>query len=439
MRSPSLLLLLGSLAACGARTGLVVDARDAGPVPDVIAPLDVIAPVDVLRPLDLGSPPDAPTLACVWTSTPPVAITQGDRDRSPQSVRALDDRLWIGFQSSNPEPAGNQAWFVRLTDALGGPVAPAVAVLPSPGELTSYGPLSLWTSPTTRTHAAMAWTEGLGCRAVDLDDNARPSGAIVQVDRVPARMGDVACSSVMRHAEGWTFLSRDQAGGGVYNRFHAATVDGVATASAQLAPDNPTAVPARFVFDNGSFLYAFVATSPRGEPFVIVARHDFMGGQISTNPMIAPLRAGASISGFRFALDNDTVLIGWSEVTPTDGTDFVVARTDLDGALRVAPVAVVRAATTTGRAREFALAVAQGTPGVVWNPSTSGDEGVLRLTTLDPATLRPRGIADVATARFPRSVFLRGTSMGFVAVFGAIAPPTLTQVWTAPFRCVVPG
>ena len=79
-------------------------------------------------------------------------------------------------------------------------------------------------------------------------------------------------------------------------------------------------------------------------------------------------------------------------------------------------------------------------PGVVWQPAASEDgTGGLRLTTLDPATLRPAGTTDVATERFVRDVFLRGTSQGFVAVFGAIAPPTLTQVWTASFRCVSPG
>jgi len=56
-----------------------------------------------------------------------------------------------------------------------------------------------------------------------------------------------------------------------------------------------------------------------------------------------------------------------------------------------------------------------------------------------PATLRALGAAEVATARFVRNVSLRGTSQGFVAAFGAIAPPTLTQVWTAAFRCVAPG
>lgn len=52
---------------------------------------------------------------------------------------------------------------------------------------------------------------------------------------------------------------------------------------------------------------------------------------------------------------------------------------------------------------------------------------------------RALGAAEVATARFVRNVSLRGTSQGFVTAFGAIAPPTLTQVWTAAFRCVAPG
>ena len=437
MRCVPPLLLVGSFVACGARTELRGAALDASAAPDGLtadaAPLDAPRPADVSPPVDL---PTAP--ACTWSATPPVALTAGDRDRSPLAVRVLDDRLWVGFQSSNPDPPGNEAWFVRVADALGNPTATAVEVLPSPAELTSYGPLSLWTNPVTREHAAMAWTEGLGCRAVRLDDHARPVGPVTQVDRAPARLGDIACSSVLRHAAGWTFLSRDQAAGGIYNRFHAATLDGVATVTTQLTPDNPTAAPARFIFEDGSFLLAFVAISPRGEPFIILQRHDLLGYATSGGTMVTPRRAGAAVGGFRFAREGATMLLGWSEAS-TAGTDFVVARTDLNGAVLVMPEVVVRAPAVMGRPPEFGLAVAQGVPGVTWNPSATGDDGVLRLTTLDPATLQPQGTADVGTARFPRNVFLRGTSQGFVAVFGAIAPPTLTQVWTVAFRCISPG
>lgn len=434
------LLLVGSLAACGARTSLRVDAPDARAVPDASRPdaaADAPRPVDAPGPVDLGPPADAPRPACTWTSTPPVALTAGDRDRSPQAVRVLDDRLWVGFQSSNPDPPGNLGRFVRVTDALGAPVAPAVEVLPSPGPMTSHGPLSLWTDPLTRAHAAMAWTEGLGCRAVALDDDARPVGASVRVDRGPVRPDEFACASVVRHPGGWTFLSRGRSAGAIYNRFRAAAPDGRETAAARLTPDAPIGETAsRLVFDDGSFLFAW-AMGPAVNHLILLQRFNLLGRTIAPGRPLSPVYPGRSIGALRFAVDGASVLVGWSE-TGASGVDFVVARTDLDGALRVAPTAVGRAPAPAGRASEFGLAVAQGVPGVVWNPSASGDDGALRLTTLDPATLRPRGAADVATARFPRNVFLRGTSMGFVAVFGAIAPPTLTQVWTAPFPCVAP-
>ena len=75
---------------------------------------------------------------------------------------------------------------MRVTDALGQPVAPAVEVLASPDGSMTYGSLSRWTNTRTRQHAAMSWTEGLGCRAVRLDDGARPTGATVSLGDVDA-------------------------------------------------------------------------------------------------------------------------------------------------------------------------------------------------------------------------------------------------------------
>jgi hypothetical protein len=142
MRGLHPLLLLGSLAACGARTELRVTTPDASAVPDAVTvdavTADAAQLADVARPVDVGAPIDTPSpTACIWTAAAPLAITAGDRDRSPLAVRVLDDRLWVGFQSSNPDRPGNQGRFVRVTDELGRPVAPAVDVLPSPNGSSS--------------------------------------------------------------------------------------------------------------------------------------------------------------------------------------------------------------------------------------------------------------------------------------------------------------
>jgi hypothetical protein len=430
MRGPNPLLLLASVAACGARTELLVATSDAGVVPDVAV-------------IDVGAAVDAPPLApCVWTATAPLAITAGDRDRSPLALRVLDDRLWVGLQSSNPDPPGNQGRFVRVTDALGRPVAPAVEVLPSPGELTSYGAFSLWTHPVTREHAAMSWTEGLGCRAVRLDDDARPVGQSVQLDRSLPPTDGFNCSSLVRHRDGWTYLTGTSIAGMRDNRLHVVAPDGVETASVRLTPDDPVVLStARLAADDGSFLYAWIATSPSGtDTQVVVRRFDVGGRPLSPATTLSPVRVSRSIGNLRLAPDGDAALVAWSETATAVSVELVVARTGLDGAVRVAPTTIARAPVPRGRQPEFGLAVAQGVPGVVWQFTASEDgTGGLRLTTLDPATLRPGGTTDVATERFVRNVFLRGTSQGFVAVFGAIAPPTLTQVWTAAFRCVAPG
>ncbi|TAK28585.1 MAG: hypothetical protein EPO40_13135 [Myxococcaceae bacterium] len=441
MRGLNPLLLLGSLAACGARTELLVATSDASVVPDVAA-VDVARPEDASRPIDAGAPVDAPPRPpCVWTATAPLAITAGDRDRSPLAVRVLDDRLWVGLQSSNPDPPGNQGRFVRVTDALGRPVAPAVEVLPSPGALTSYGAFSLWTNPVTREHAAMSWTEGLGCRVVRLDDNARPVGESVQVDRAQPPSEGFNCSSVVRHRDGWTYLTGSSIAGMRDSRLHVVTPSGVETAAVLLTPDDPIVrSTARLAADDGSFLYAWIATSTSGtDAQIVVRRFDVRGRPLSPATALSPVRVNRSIGNLRLAPDGDAALVAWSE-TAAVSVELVVARTSLDGAVRVAPTTIARAPGPRGRQPEFGLAASQGVPGVVWQ-FTDGEEGAggLRLTTLDPATLRPGATTDVDTERFVRNVFLRGTSQGFVAVFGAISPPTLTQVWTASFRCVAPG
>jgi|GEM_PF-1489996 len=442
MRGLHPLLLLGSLAACGARTELLVATSDASVVPDVAA-VDVARPEDAPRPIDAGAPVDAPPRPpCVWTATAPLAITAGDRDRSPLALRVLDDRLWVGYQSSNPDPPGNQGRFVRVTDALGRPVAPAVEVLPSPGELTHYGAFSLWTNPVTREHAAMSWTEGLGCRVVRLDDNARPVGESVQVDRARLPSEEFNCSSVVRHRDGWTYLTGSSIVGMRDSRLHVVTPSGVETAAVLLPSDGPVVrSTARLAADDGSFLYAWIATSTSGtDTRIVVRRFDVRGRPLSPATTLSPVRVSRFISNLRLAPDGDAALVGWSETAAAVSVELVVARTSLDGTVRIAPTTIARAPVPRGPQPEFDLAVAQGVPGVVWQFTASEDgTGGLRLTTLDPATLRPGGTTDVATERFVRSVFLRGTSQGFVAVFGAIAPPTLTQVWTASFRCVAPG
>jgi hypothetical protein len=426
MRALSALLLSGSLTACGARTGLAVGGADAG-----LGAADVLT-ADVTR-ADVTATDvtatDVTASACAWTPSEPVALTVGDRDRSPQAVRVLDDRLWVGFQSSNPDPPGNLGRFVRVADALGRPVAPATEVLPSPGDFVTYGPLSLWTDPVTRAHAAMSWTEGVGCVAASLDDRGRPTGARV-------RLGDVDCGGVVRTARGWTYLTRGSAS--LYTRLHAADPMGVETASVALAPDGAAlSAAARAVLDDGRFVFGWAA---RGAGRFALTPHAAEGAALGPSSEYPTQRAGATVLGLRLVPDGATVLAAWVDVPAGETVGLVrVARVGLDGAPRVAPVLAGSVRVQSGRPLELALAVAQGIPGVVWNPSDSGDEGALRLTTMDPTTLRPTGAVVAATARFPRNLSLRGTSQGFVAVFGGIAPPTLTQVWTAAFRCLAPG
>lgn len=428
MRSPLALAL--SLAACGARTELTVVLPDAAPAVDV--PLVVDAPVIVDTGVVADRPVtvDVPAAPCVWTPFVPRAITAGDRDRAPQSVRTLRDRLWVGFQSSNPDPPGNLARYVQVTDAAGEPLGAPSRVLPSPPELTTYGALSLWTDPVRGLHAAASWTAGVGCQAVLLDDNARPATD-------PVRLGDEDCAGVVRHPGGWSYFTRSPTS--QFTRFHSLDAAGGVLSEPVLAPEANTTASARYVFDDAGFAFAW-AGRPVAVSGIAVNRYDVLGRSAGATGRISPARAGALVQLLRMVGDGETLLVAWLEFTTDPAvSDLVIVRTDRTGAPMGVPRVLARLSVPGGRPAELGLAVARGVPALVYNPSPMTVDGTLRLMTLDPSTLAPASTVDIRTARFPHNLFLRDTSQGLVVVFGAIAPPVLTQVWTAAWRCIVPG
>lgn len=125
----------------------------------------------VLPPLLLSA---ALTAACARSSSAPLAIPLGDRGRcAPHGARHRRRALDCLSAQRPPILPATLGRFVRRTDAPGRPVADATQVLPPPGELTTYGPLSLWTDPATRAHAALSSTEGGGCASAA--DPTRPT------------------------------------------------------------------------------------------------------------------------------------------------------------------------------------------------------------------------------------------------------------------------
>lgn len=406
MRSTRAAALALSLVACANRTGLT--AADAG--------------------VPVGAP-------CVWTSFAPRAISPGDRDRVATTVRVLDDRLWVGFFRTIPDPPGSQARFVQVIDAAGEAVGAPVLVLPSPGLFSNRGPLSLWTDPVRRLHAAAAWIEGFGCQAVPLDDDARPTD-----ERM--RLHEDDCAGVVRRPDGWSYFTRDfhesAREDGVYTRFHAVGPRGEASPGQQLAPDVGTSAVARHVYDDGSFVYVWAGV-PGDMNRLTLLVSDAQGHRTTPASSIALAREGSLVEVLRVVPDGDTLLLAWTELAPgATSYDVVVARTSRTGAPMGAPRVVTQRRVAVGNPPELGLAVARGVPALLWNGFPSNDGGSLHLATLDPQTLSPARTVDVATALFPSEVFLRDTSQGFLAVFTAIAPPARSQIWTAAWRCVAP-
>ncbi len=402
MRSPRAVALALSLAACGSRTELS----------------------------------DLPPGACVWTASAPRALSLGDRDRVPQAVRVLDDRLWVGHQPTIPNPPGSQPRFVQLVGAAGEPLEPAGRVLPSPDLFNNYNALSIWTDPVRRLHAAAAWTDRLGCQAVALDDDARPTGE-------PMRLDHNDCTAVVRRPDGWSFFTREFNAStrelDVFPRFHRVGLRGEVLSEEQLAPVAGTTADARHVYDDSSFVYAWAGATDGASRITIVV-HDAQGRLTTPASSLDVARAGSVVQFIRVVPDGDTLLFAWFELVPrADSYDIVVARTSRTGAPMAAPRVVARPRFAFGNSPELGLAVARGVPAILWAPFPSATSGTLHLTTLDPRTLAPAPTVDVATALFPSTFFLRATSQGFVAVFTAIAPPARSQVWTAAWRCVVPG
>ncbi len=411
------------LAGCGARTAL--DAPDDASAPDIAAvdaarvdtaTVDASSP-DATRP-DVSPPVDVPLASCArWTATSPLAITDPDRDRAPGAVRVLDDRVWIGYQSSNPDPPGNQAWFVQVTDALGAPVAGARRVLPSPGELQGYGPLSLWTDPVTRVHAAMAWDEGRGCNIVRLADDASPRGA-------PLRVGDVDCFSVVATRDGWNLLTRDTSGG-VFTQLHVIDAAGREGSTLRLPGGAARVVTStRMVFSDGTFLYAWATSTT-----VFARRFDASGRAVSAE---ASFEAGVSVSAIRLAESSGEVVLGWSGSLADAVSRIALTRVSRDG-VRASPTASM---TMPGpRVGDWSVAVNGADLALLWNSGGEGRSSTLRFAVLDAQRLTERSATDVPGVGFPHQMSLRATSRGFVGVFGALPPAGLTEVWTIGFRC----
>lgn len=411
------------LAGCGARTALDVPV-DAS-APDIAAVdaarVDTLlvdaAPPDATRP-DVPPPVDVSLSACArWTATRPRAITSPDRDRAPGAVRVLDDRVWIGYQSSNPDPPGNQAWFVQVTDALGAPAADARRVLPSPGELQSYGPLSLWTDPVTRAHAAMAWDEGRGCNIVRLADDASPRGAAL-------RVGDVDCFSVAATRSGWSLLTREPVGG-VFTQLHVTDDAGRERTTLRL-PGGAARVVAstRLVFSDETFLYAWATATT-----VFVRRFDGSGRAVSPE---ARFEAGVSVSSVRLAESSDEVVLGWSGSLADADSRIALTRVSRDG-VRASPTASM---TMPGpRVGDWSVAARGVDLALLWNSGGEGRNATLRFAVLDAQRLTARTAIDVPGVGFPHQMSLRATSRGFVGVYGALPAAGLTEVWTIAFPC----
>ncbi len=411
------------LVGCGARTAL--DVPDDGSAPDIAAVdaarvdtaiVDASSP-DATRP-DVTPPVDVPSTACArWTATSPRAITNPDRDRAPGAVRVLDDRVWIGYQSSNPDPPGNQAWFVQVTDALGAPVAEARRVLPSPGELQGYGPLSLWTDPVTRVHAAMAWDEGRGCNIVRLADDATPRGA-------PLRVADVDCSSVVATRDGWSLLTRESAGG-VFTQLHVIDDAGRERSTLRLPGGAARVVTAtRLVFSDGTFLFAWATPTA-----VFARRFDASGRSVGAEESFD---AGVSVSAIRLAESNGEVVLGWSGSIADADARIALTRVSRDG-VRASPTASM---TMPGpRVGDWSVAVNGADLALLWNSGGAGRDATLRFAVLDAQRLTERSAIDVPGVGFPHQMSLRATSRSFVGVYGALPRAGLTEVWTIAFRC----
>jgi hypothetical protein len=430
MRTLTSLVAVMALAGC-ARTSSR-EAADAADVP--VAPDAAVVDAAGAPPIEAAFPP-----GCVWTASPPVALTERDFDRSPSAVRVLDDRLWVGFQGSFDDPPGNRAGFVRVTDALGRPLAPPVDFFPSIDSRTRYGRLSLWTDATTRLHGAMYDVDRAGCIAVPLDDDARPSGTFVRLDGRRLPWEEPGCSGLVRQRDAWSYLAGNAVAGRPASYLHVVTSEDVATA-VPLTPDDETMLSsARLVADGGAFLLAWSGTSPaNADPRVRLRRYDPRGAPLSGITTLAPLHAGWSVRDLRLVADRGGALVGWSESAPGERLEFVVARVDAVGRPLVVPTRVLNTPMPRDEPSDVGLAVARGVPAVIWNPYDTFAPERLRLTTLDPATLRPVATADAAPLNRLENVSLHGTSQGFVAVYGAVAEPAVTRVWTAAFRCVAP-
>ncbi len=418
MRSATLALLT-VLTGCGARTALDVD--DAAVSPDIVvadaARADTAA-VDAPSRPDVTSPVDAPQLACArWTATAPLALTNPDRDRAPLAARVVGDRVWIGYQSSNPEPLGNQAWFTVVTDVLGAPVVGAQQVLPSPGELQSYGPLSLWTDPVAIQGAAMAWDEGRGCNIVRLGYNATPSGA-------PLRVANQDCSFVSPAGSGWSFLTRESPSG-IFTQLHVVDASGRELSSLRL-PDTPSAVTTatRIIFSDRSFLYAW-AIGAR-----VFTRHfDASGRPMSPT---ASYSAGVMVAGIRLVEMNDEVVLGWSGALADAASRIILRRITRDGAQTAPEASTIMPGV---RLADWGLAIHGPDLALLWNAGPEGRTGRLRFATFDALTFAPRSMLEVSPVGWPHQLMLRATSRGFVGVYGALPEDGLTEVWTIGFTC----
>jgi hypothetical protein len=363
-----------ALAACGARTGLLVPSSDAGPEPDS-APIEDASVGPLCVPgLDAGAPPSCSS----WRASPEVVVTpsgtSGQEAYFTSVVPSGDGMLATWFTLT-----GDPGSATRVTQRLGFDGMPAGAARDHLGFPTDGG---VFTNVMSLAGNGCAFGGVVddpvnGCRFLPLDGDGRETGSVT------SPTADV-CWDLGASSPG--SFSMITAGSSDRDPVKLLTVgaSGQPGATATLLPTMNAGLSPRLVLRDGSFLLSTFAEVDSGA-LAIDMRHFAADGTLLAGPFPVSDTAYSLV----YMTETSTgVLAGWMG-DANDEQTVVTVPLDHDGRPTAMPAPVV--ASENQALYGFAVG---GVPGgdaiVAWNALVNGSMFDLQVQAVAPDGT-PRG------------------------------------------------